>query len=245
MSQLVKVQVKVSYNGDTKDFDGPSEQPLQAVFQKALTAFGLRPADQSALGLFVGGTNEVNLGTKLGDLNLPEGAVLILQARRAGGGGSTPPFVIVVPNRIRWESEGFLRMCGDSGWECVVLWAVSRGPDASAGRVARVFHPQHGTSRYLYEVNAAELFQIGETLLREQLKLVAQVHTHPGSSFHSGRDDAGPAIHSPGFVSLVVPNFARDGLGAGRGIFGAEFVGAEVWRELTPAELETLVVFEN
>src|SRR2546427_9658946 len=130
MSQLVKVQVKVSYNGDTKDFDGPSEQPLQAVFQKALTAFGLRPADQSALGLFVGGTNEVNLGTKLGDLNLPEGAVLILQARRAGGGGSTPPFVIVGPHRIRWGAEGVLRVGGGRGWAGGGVLVVCLAPDA-------------------------------------------------------------------------------------------------------------------
>lgn len=245
MVAAVMVSIKIAYNGDPKDFEGPPEQPLQALFEKALTAFGLRPVDQSTLGLFAGGTNEVNLSTKLGELNLPEGAVLILQARRAGGGGKAPPFLLVVPNRIRSESEGFLRMCGASGCECVVLWAVSRGPDVSANRVARVFHPEHGASRYLYEVNTAELFQIGEILLSERLKLVAQVHTHPGSAFHSGRDDAGPAIHSPGFVSLVVPNFGRDGLGAGRGIFGAEFVGADVWRELTPAELETQVVFEN
>ena len=39
--------------------------------------------------------------------------------------------------------------------------------------------------------------------------LAAQIHTHPCGANHSLTDDAFPAVHTAGFVSLVVPEFAR------------------------------------
>ncbi|MBX9460687.1 MAG: hypothetical protein KL785_05895 [Brevundimonas sp.] len=35
-----------------------------------------------------------------------------------------------------------------------------------------------------------------------------QVHTHPGAAYHSATDDAFPLIHTPGYLSLVIPRFA-------------------------------------
>jgi hypothetical protein len=40
-----------------------------------------------------------------------------------------------------------------------------------------------------------------------------QVHTHPGAAFHSRTDDEFPIIHTPGFLSLVIPNFGLGPIG--------------------------------
>ena len=34
-----------------------------------------------------------------------------------------------------------------------------------------------------------------------------QVHTHPQEAFHSPTDDAYPIVQTPGFLSLVIPDF--------------------------------------
>lgn len=40
-------------------------------------------------------------------------------------------------------------------------------------------------------------------------KLLAQVHSHPGAAYHSPGDDDGATSFHDGFISIVVPEFAR------------------------------------
>jgi hypothetical protein len=40
-----------------------------------------------------------------------------------------------------------------------------------------------------------------------------QVHTHPFEAFHSETDDRYPLLFDPGFLSLVIPNFASGPVG--------------------------------
>lgn len=236
-----KVSLTVAYNGEPKDFDGPPGQPLRAVFNQALAKFGITGDDRQNQALFLDG-NELDLDTKLGDLDLPEDAVLILQARRAsGGGGDRPP--LLVPLEVRAETEGHLRECGSEGWECAVLWAAPNDSHSS-WTVERAYHPRHGRSRFGYDIAGEDLYRVHRSLLDEELKLVAQVHTHPGPAFHSERDDRGPAIHTPGFISVVVPNFARSGLGPSRGLYVTEYAGDGAWQELTPREQEERLQWE-
>jgi hypothetical protein len=37
------------------------------------------------------------------------------------------------------------------------------------------------------------------------------VHTHPRKAFHSSTDDDFPIVHTPGFLSLVIPDFGLNG----------------------------------
>ncbi len=47
-------------------------------------------------------------------------------------------------------------------------------------------------------------------LARERRTIAAQIHTHPGAAFHSATDDHWPIISQPGFISIVIPNFAQE-----------------------------------
>lgn len=58
-----------------------------------------------------------------------------------------------------------------------------------------------------------------------------QVHTHPGAAFHSATDDDFPVIHTLGFLSLVIPNFALGPIGF-EGAFLAQRDECGGWREV-------------
>jgi hypothetical protein len=62
-----------------------------------------------------------------------------------------------------------------------------------------------------------------------------QAHTHPAAAYHSSRDDALAIVHTPGFLSLVIPDFARGEIGLDRA-FLAERGHDGRWRQVSIAE---------
>jgi hypothetical protein len=58
-----------------------------------------------------------------------------------------------------------------------------------------------------------------------------QIHTHPGAAFHSPVDDAFPIVHTPGFLSLVIPDFALGGINFERAYL-TEIGQAGEWRQV-------------
>jgi proteasome lid subunit RPN8/RPN11 len=103
------------------------------------------------------------------------------------------------------ETFSHLRSCGVGRRECVAYWL---GPRAAEGEATEVVHPRHTATATAYDVDGAWLNELWLRLARDELDLRAQVHTHPGSAFHSSRDDDMAAIQIAGFRSLVIPNFA-------------------------------------
>jgi hypothetical protein len=75
--------------------------------------------------------------------------------------------------------------------------------------VTTVIHPKHRAHGWGFELDSAWLSAFWSDLTRTGTGVRAQVHTHPGSAFHSPTDDAWPIVHTPGFSSLVIPNFAQ------------------------------------
>lgn len=99
-----------------------------------------------------------------------------------------------------------LRRCGGDHLECVVYWlAASDAPQ----HVGTVVHPCHFSTSSFYEVDADWLHEFTVSLRRDRRMVVAQVHTHAGRAFHSRTDDENALVNVPGFLSLVVPRFAR------------------------------------
>jgi hypothetical protein len=98
-----------------------------------------------------------------------------------------------------------LRRCGAAQRECVVFWA---GPLSEPGRVDEVLHPRHTASAVGYEVEPAWVSELWLDLARRRRTVRAQIHTHPGTTFHSSTDDDFALVHTPGFMSLVIPDFA-------------------------------------
>lgn len=112
--------------------------------------------------------------------------------------------------RIRREllEETFehFRRCGRGRHECVAYWL---GPRDADGQVTEVVHPRHSATATSYEVQGSWVNELWQRLAEDGLGLLAQVHTHPGSAFHSSRDDDMAALQTAGFVSLVIPGFGH------------------------------------
>ena len=113
--------------------------------------------------------------------------------------------VLRVPAAILISTFDVLRECGCARYECVLYWT---GPVAAPEVVDGLDHPIHRRSFGGYEIETSWLTSYWFRLAREQRSIRAQVHTHPGSAFHSGTDDHWPVVSVPGFVSIVIPNFA-------------------------------------
>ncbi|HET9282608.1 MAG TPA: hypothetical protein VFR24_11665 [Candidatus Angelobacter sp.] len=97
-----------------------------------------------------------------------------------------------------------LRKCGRAECECALYWI---GP-ATGDIVNGIEHPLHRRSPFGYRVDDGWLTQFWTRLAQEKLSIKAQIHTHPNRAFHSATDDQWPIISQPGFISIVIPDFA-------------------------------------
>jgi hypothetical protein len=113
--------------------------------------------------------------------------------------------MLTVPCALLEESFRQLRAHGQGQIECIVYWLAL--VDA-VDRVDQVVHPVHSGSVAHYDVDSAWMTRFWFDLAERRKKVVAQVHTHPGAAFHSGRDDDLALISTVGFLSLVLPRFA-------------------------------------
>jgi hypothetical protein len=120
-----------------------------------------------------------------------------------------------------------LRRCGQGHCECVVYWTGPNDTDA----VDRVEHPLHRRSPCGYELDGDWLTGFWVRLARESRSVKAQVHTHPGEAFHSLTDDRWPIVSQPGFVSIVIPDFASGSISFERAWI-AQLDEKGVWRRI-------------
>lgn len=109
--------------------------------------------------------------------------------------------------------------------ENIAYWAGDvEGEDF---RVRRVIRPQAIREPAFVMVHALEVARIVEECSQLGDFLVAQLHTHPGYEDHSELDDCGSVSRRNGFVSLVVPCYARLATLTKPGWFGYELQSAE------------------
>lgn len=84
------------------------------------------------------------------------------------------------------------------------LLGVTTGSDAVALHAVR---PRAFTTAGSFDIPASEMAKVVGLALDLDLEIVAQVHTHPRSAFHSDGDEDGANIRYPGYFSIVVPDY--------------------------------------
>jgi hypothetical protein len=112
---------------------------------------------------------------------------------------------IEIPRNILVSTFDFLQECGMASLESHALWVGEDKEDIFY--VSDVWFPEQLNSSISYEVPEEEEFRINRKLNEMKLTIISQVHTHPGSAFHSSIDDEGSELALPGSLSVVIPNF--------------------------------------
>jgi len=142
-----------------------------------------------------------------------------------------------VPAAVLGNTFAELRRCGRGRRECQVLWTSSWG---SLELLDHVIHPEHHARGDGFELDGDWLNAFWQELTNTSRGIRVQVHTHPGAAFHSHTDDAWPIIHTPGFLSLVIPRFASGPVGFAEAYL-AEMREDGSWREVPVEEHLELV----
>lgn len=137
----------------------------------------------------------------------------------------------VSPSALSATFEHF-RRCGRGSNECQVLWI---GPWTATDQITEVVHPVHMAHSGGFELDSAWLTRFFFALTKRGQGVRVQVHTHPGEAFHSSTDDLYPIVNAPGFLSLVIPNFATGPTGFADAYLAEIQVNGQ-WREVPIAE---------
>ncbi len=96
-------------------------------------------------------------------------------------------------------------------------------------------HPQHSASAVGFDLNEDWFNEFWLRLADESLGVRVQVHTHPGAAYHSSTDDENPVVATPGFLSLVIPNFAIGSIGFDQA-FLAQIDAGGMWHQVSIEE---------
>lgn len=130
------------------------------------------------------------------------------------------------------QTFAHFRDCGCGRRECQVLWL---SPWDALDSITMVVHPKHKAHAGGFVLDDGWLNDFWFSLAKDNLGVRIQVHTHPGEAFHSPTDDDFPIIHTTGFLSLVIPNFALGPIGF-KDAFLTEIQEGGRWREVAISE---------
>jgi hypothetical protein len=117
---------------------------------------------------------------------------------------------ITVPRRCIETIHRHLRTVGAQGYEGLGL-LVGRQVDQRFDVTEAVIPAQRHirtADGVCVSLDAEELHRLNVWLWQNKVKLLAQIHSHPGRAYHSDTDDAYAIATSIGCLSLVIPNFA-------------------------------------
>lgn len=121
----------------------------------------------------------------------------------------------VVPTELIEMTLETLRDAGSKGFEAFVLWGGEISDDGLTFTFGSVFVPEQTTSRtedgLLVVVDGDALFRVNKAFYDQGLILGGQVHSHPTDAYHSATDDLHPMMTLVGGLSVVVPDFGKDG----------------------------------
>jgi hypothetical protein len=119
-----------------------------------------------------------------------------------------------VPGTILDRTEAEIRAAGTDGYELFVLWTgVING---EAFNVTTPHVPKQTSYRLstglCVRVAGDELHRLNIWMFDAGEILGIQLHSHPTDAYHSETDDAYPMVTLLGGLSIVVPQFGRDGI---------------------------------
>jgi proteasome lid subunit RPN8/RPN11 len=124
------------------------------------------------------------------------------------------------------RAEGFVVWGGVHASETVFRFETGLVPEQ------RAYSTEDGL---LVTVDGDALHKINVTFNESGLMLAGQIHSHPTGAYHSSTDDHLPLVTVVGGLSVVVPDFAQDGIGAFERFAWYRLASYANWIEVDPA----------
>jgi hypothetical protein len=152
-----------------------------------------------------------------------------------------------LPLHVVLKTESYLRGLGKKQVEGIAYWTGTFNGDEALVNDAIFPHEyQEGLSDYSSgHVDLQTAFAIGRLLHERKQYLLIQLHTHPFEAFHSGIDDLRPISHRVGFVSIVIPYFAKDPMKDLSTWKVYEYRGKGRWRAIRLSEVKRRFVLRE
>lgn len=121
--------------------------------------------------------------------------------------------------------------------EGVVYWAGRSIPDESTKVALSVVVPEATTTPGSYDVSSVANAAVINAIHEHDLELIATVHSHPSErTSHSDLDSEAAQLPHDGYFSIVVPNYAEDG------VRPYTECGVHVYRDGTFVELDASAI---
>jgi len=145
---------------------------------------------------------------------------------------------VFIPRPVLEKTTQFLRQLGDERKEGMVFW----------GGIEVIDGPIYVTTCFIPKISRASSISVhvypseGAKVISEArkrgLEIVAQVHSHPGTAFHSSTDDEYAFAYSKRFLSIVIRNFGREGMEPLTKCCIMSYEGRGKWHEYSPEEIK-------
>jgi hypothetical protein len=150
-----------------------------------------------------------------------------------------------VPSEVVDSTDRALREAGAQRAERFVLWP---GRVTGTDFVVETAYVPVQTAHTLPDglcvtVDGNELHKLNRWLYENDQTLAVQIHSHPTRAYHSDTDSTYPIVTQRGGLSIVVPNFARDGV-AGTGV-ATYRLDDRGWRPVRGRKLRRLLALND
>lgn len=150
-----------------------------------------------------------------------------------------------VPLAVLEATDQVMRRFGAEERECYVWWGGYFTPSGE-GQVLTALWPEAATDFGCVHLNNRQLLQLHQQLRSLDQLLMVELHTHPpGAGGQNEVDAAHPAATYPGFVSVVVPDFAFPRFYDLRHAHLYEYQETGQWRQLDAGEIADRFVVEE
>lgn len=153
---------------------------------------------------------------------------------------------VYIPYHILDQTSESLRMFGARRCEGLVLW-LGQINNGNTCHVRKILTPPQDSIKSEdgvgYLVTAETLYSLNKLLSSTGLRLLAQVHSHPGRAYHSAPDDRYCIVTAEGGFSIVVPAF---GFGPSDLFQWATYrLIKGTWEKLSPRAVKTIFFIEG
>lgn len=139
-------------------------------------------------------------------------------------------------------TEKLMRRYGKEERECYVWWGGYCTSDGDAQIVSAIL-PEVTTQFGRVHLSSAQLSKLHAKLRELDQILLVELHTHPGGSGQNEVDAAHPAAIYPGFVTVVVPDFCKSGIGELSAHF-YQYQNNKCWNALSRQEINDRFIIE-